>query len=71
MTELTSVILNAGLGIVSNQLPSREENDVCSGITNSTLSLQRHSAFLKGLKYGDSSYIAFLSPIDCRSTTAT
>lgn len=72
MTESTSVALTAGLDSVSNQLTSQqaetdipaEENDVCFGIPNSTLSLQRHSAFLKGLKYGDSSYTAFLSPID-------
>lgn len=69
VTESTSVALNAGLDIMSNnELPSQqaeavEEND-CFGIPNSTLSLQRHSAFLKGLKYGDSSYTAFLSPID-------
>lgn len=69
VTESTSIALNAGLDIMSNnELPSQqaeavEEND-CFGIPNSTLSLQRHSAFLKGLKYGDGSYTAFLSPID-------
>ncbi|KAL3628163.1 hypothetical protein CASFOL_027209 [Castilleja foliolosa] len=68
-TEPTAIGLNVGLDIIAKdqsrqadeQLP---ENDNPFGIPNTTLSLQRHSAFLKGLKYGDCSYEAFLSPAE-------
>ncbi|XP_047977157.1 protein downstream neighbor of Son [Salvia hispanica] len=70
VTESTSIGLNVGLDS-TNQPPQQveaeipmEEQDLSFGIPNTTLSLLRHSAFLKGLKYGDTSYTAFLSPID-------
>ncbi|KAH6806192.1 hypothetical protein C2S51_031023 [Perilla frutescens var. frutescens] len=69
VTESSSIGLNVGLDMVTNQASQQAEadvpeNDDSFGIRNTTLSLQRHSAFLKGLKYGDASYTAFLSPID-------
>ncbi|KAL1549247.1 protein downstream neighbor of Son-like [Salvia divinorum] len=71
VTESTSIALNVGLDTVTNQPPQQakagkqmEENEFSFGIPNTTLSLQRHSAFLKGLKYGDTSYTALVSPID-------
>ncbi|KAL3642771.1 hypothetical protein CASFOL_013586 [Castilleja foliolosa] len=71
-TEATSIGLNVGLDIIAKDQSDQPEkadeqlleNDHTFGIPNTTLSLQRHSAFLKGLKYGDCSYEAFLSPAE-------
>ncbi|GFP94930.1 hypothetical protein PHJA_001637400 [Phtheirospermum japonicum] len=71
-TESTSIGLNVGLDIIAKDQSSQPEkadeqlpeNDNPFGIPNTTLSLQRQSAFLKGLKYGDCSYEAFLSPAE-------
>ncbi|XP_057778359.1 uncharacterized protein LOC130997117 [Salvia miltiorrhiza] len=71
VTESTSIGLNVGLDTATNQPPQQaeadipvEENDLSFGIPNTTLSLRKHPAYIKGLKYGDASYTAFLSPID-------
>lgn len=71
MTESTSIGLHVGLDTANNQSPQQaeagmqiEENEFSFGIPNTTLSLQRHSSFLKGLQYCDTSYTALLSPID-------
>lgn len=71
VTESTSIGLNVGLDTATNQPPQQadadvpmEENDHSFGIPNTTLSLRSHAAFLKGLKYGDAAYTAFLSPVD-------
>ncbi|CAA0818777.1 Unknown protein [Striga hermonthica] len=71
-TEPTSTGLNVGLDVITKDQSSHlataneqlQENASSFSIPNTTLSLQRHSAFLKGLKYGDGSYTAFLSPIE-------
>ncbi|XP_051152314.1 uncharacterized protein LOC127266192 [Andrographis paniculata] len=54
-TEPTSMGLNLGL----------DKNGYCFDISNTASldSLQQHPAFLRGLKYGDSSYTGFLSEI--------
>ncbi|GER41831.1 protein downstream neighbor of Son [Striga asiatica] len=70
-TEPTSTGLNIGLDVITKDQSSHlataheqlQESESSFSIPNTTLSLQRHSAFLKGLKYGDGSYTAFLSPI--------
>ncbi|KAK6145727.1 hypothetical protein DH2020_022547 [Rehmannia glutinosa] len=71
-TESTSIGLNVGLDIIAKDQSSQlakadkqlQESDRPFGIPNTTLSLQRSSAFVKGLKYGDCSYTAFLSPVE-------
>ncbi|EPS69589.1 hypothetical protein M569_05177, partial [Genlisea aurea] len=40
-----------------------DDNQQHFGIPNTTLSLRKHAAYLKGLKYRDGSYTAFLSPL--------
>ncbi|PIN22907.1 hypothetical protein CDL12_04373 [Handroanthus impetiginosus] len=66
VTESTSIGLNVGLE--PSQLTKADEplqqSGHCFGISNTTLSLRRRSAFLKGLKYGGGSYTAFLSPVE-------
>ncbi|KAK6131621.1 hypothetical protein DH2020_034635 [Rehmannia glutinosa] len=70
VTESTSIGLNVGLDIIAKdqsfQLAEAEKqaSGHSFGIPNTTLSLQRSSAFVKGLKYGDCSYTAFLSPVE-------
>ncbi|KAI3443343.1 hypothetical protein Pfo_000008 [Paulownia fortunei] len=71
VTESRSIGLNVGLDIARDQLSQLakadkqlQESGGSFDIPNTTLSLQRHSAFLKGLKYGDCSYTAFLSPVE-------
>ncbi len=65
MTESTSIGLNVGLE--PSQLAKADEplqqSGHLFGIPNTTLSLKRRSAFLKGLKYGEGSFAAFLSPV--------
>ncbi|KAL6559070.1 hypothetical protein OROHE_006439 [Orobanche hederae] len=72
-TESTSVGLNVGLDILANDQSSQlakaadellQENGHPFGIPNTTPSLRRHSAFLKGLKYGECSYTALLSSVE-------
>ncbi|PIN20246.1 hypothetical protein CDL12_07067 [Handroanthus impetiginosus] len=70
VTESTSIGLNVGLDIASEQPPLINADEPLQkinhsfGIPNTTLSLQRRSAFLKGLKYGGDSYTAFLSSVE-------
>ncbi|KAL0410210.1 UNVERIFIED_CONTAM: hypothetical protein Slati_3610700 [Sesamum latifolium] len=70
-TESMSIGLNVGLDVARDQtaqLTNADEPLQESGqtfdIPNTTLSLRRNSAFLKGLKYGCGSYTAFLSPVE-------
>ncbi|KAL0374761.1 UNVERIFIED_CONTAM: hypothetical protein Sradi_3391800 [Sesamum radiatum] len=70
-TESMSIGLNVGLDVARDQtakLTNADEPLQESGqtfdIPNTTLSLGRNSAFLKGLKYGCGSYTAFLSPVE-------
>lgn len=69
MTEPSSLGLNVGLEILTNHVAElskaeETENGHPFGIPNATLSLHKHNAYLKGLKYDDTSYTAFLSPTD-------
>ncbi|KAG8376834.1 hypothetical protein BUALT_Bualt09G0105100 [Buddleja alternifolia] len=70
VTESTSIGLNVGLDRARDQTTEQVttdnplESDHSFGIPSTNLSLQRHSAFLKGLKYGGGSYTSFLSPIE-------
>ncbi|CAA0837787.1 Unknown protein [Striga hermonthica] len=73
LTESTTNGLNVGLDVIikdhqSSHLAAADEqlleSDNPFSIPNTTVSFQRRSAFLKGLKYGDGSYTAFLSPIE-------
>lgn len=71
VTEPTSIGLNIGLDkardhtsqLAEAEKPS-EESGHSFGIPNTTLSLQKHSAYVKELKYGNSSYTACLSPVE-------
>ncbi|KAL6521213.1 hypothetical protein OROGR_017782 [Orobanche gracilis] len=72
-TVSASAGLNVGLDILANDQSSQlanaadellHENDHPFGIPNTTPSLRRHSAFLKGLKYGECSYTALLSSVE-------
>ncbi|GER26924.1 protein downstream neighbor of Son [Striga asiatica] len=72
-TESTTNGLNVGLDVIikdhqSSHLAAFDEqlreNDNSFSIPNTTVSFQRNSGFMKGLKYGDGYYTAFLSPIE-------
>ncbi|KAL8517620.1 hypothetical protein ACS0TY_015750 [Phlomoides rotata] len=64
--EPSSIGLNVGLEISAGQggEQSETENGHPFGIPNTTLSLHKHNGYIKGLKYADTSYTAFLSPAD-------
>ncbi|KAL2250863.1 UNVERIFIED_CONTAM: hypothetical protein Sindi_2208600 [Sesamum indicum] len=70
-TESMSIGLNVGLDVAMDQTAQLNQADLplqesCQtfDIPNTSLSLRRNSAFLKGLKYGCGSYTAFLSPVE-------
>ncbi|KAL0338726.1 UNVERIFIED_CONTAM: hypothetical protein Sangu_1394700 [Sesamum angustifolium] len=70
-TESMSIGLNVGLDVARDQTAQLtkadeplQESGQTFDIPNTTLSLRRNSAFLKGLKYGCGSYTAFLSPVE-------
>lgn len=68
MSEPSSISLNVGLETTDEgpelSKADEAENGHPFGIPNTTLSLHKHDAYLKGLKYTDTSYTAFLSPAD-------
>ncbi|KAL7137203.1 hypothetical protein ABFS83_10G077000 [Erythranthe nasuta] len=72
VTKSSSIGLNIGLDTTKDnplpvadvEKPFEESGGYSFSIPNTTLSLQGHSAYVRELKYGDSSYTAFLSPVE-------